>query len=145
MRKNHTPWYEKIYLFSYVDFICEQRDHTSVSFVFQHKWWCNPRRFGSNFRHSLHILKCNVSRPVSCCIFIALSHPTRGRPSCFAHTTRAQAPPIPAGWGGLIYGIRWRNSYALIKSISGCIKYVYAYAILRGLGLVYDLNRLLGA
>jgi hypothetical protein len=41
-------------------------------------------------------------------ISIALSSPTQRRPSCYAHTTRVPAPPIPSGWGGLIYGIRWR-------------------------------------
>jgi hypothetical protein len=40
--------------------------------------------------------------------FLCLATPTLRRPSCYAHTTRAPAPPIPSGRGGLIYGIRWR-------------------------------------
>ncbi len=42
------------------------------------------------------------------CDLIAPSHPTRKWPSCYAHNMRAPAPPIPSGWGGLIYGSRWR-------------------------------------
>jgi hypothetical protein len=55
----------------------------------------------------------NIHIPYFCIeyaeIFFAPSHSTRGQPSCFAHTTRAPAPPIPSGWGGLIYGIRWQD------------------------------------
>ncbi len=36
---------------------------------------------------------------LACIIFIAPSHPTRRLPSCYAHTTRAPAPPIPSGRG----------------------------------------------
>ena len=38
--------------------------------------------------------------------FNAPSHPSRGDQAVNAHTTRVPAPPIPSGWGGLIYGIR---------------------------------------
>ena len=34
------------------------------------------------------------------------SLPSRGDQAVKAHTTRVPAPPLPSGWGGLIYGIR---------------------------------------